>query len=297
MTSGPCRYTVVSFHAHPDDEALLTAGTLARAAAEGHRVVLVVATAGEQGLAAAPRGAALGKQRQRELATSAAAIGAVRVELLGYGDSGWSAPGSEDPATAAAGETFAAADVREAAERLSRILQEESADLLTSYDPAGGYGHPDHVQVHRVGQLAARLAGTPVLLEATVDRRLITRVVGVLRVLSRVLRLTQLPDLDGQYTAREDLTHCVDVRRFVDTKRAALRAHTSQAMSDRSTRTLALLLRLPRPLARVVLGREWFREVGRSPAGPLVDDIFDSLGSRSRPHAHAGTDWRPAGHD
>ncbi len=84
------RYTIVSFHAHPDDEALLTSGTLARAAAEGHRVVLVSATAGEVGLAASSFGTAdeLAGHRRAELQRSAAAIGAARVEFLGYADSG-----------------------------------------------------------------------------------------------------------------------------------------------------------------------------------------------------------------
>ncbi len=155
-------YTVVSFHAHPDDESLLTAGTLARAAADGHRVVLVVATAGEAGLAADASG--LGGRRTRELADSARAIGATRVEVLGYPDGRF---GDIDPEIAAA--------------RLAEILREERADVLTTYDRAGGYGHPDHVQVHRVGRRAAELAGTPVVLEATIDRTLIARLLGVLR--------------------------------------------------------------------------------------------------------------------
>ena len=155
-------YTLVSFHAHPDDEALLTAGTLARAAAAGHRVVLVVATAGEAGLASADDLAdgALGKRRTAELERSAAALGCARVEVLGYADSGMA-----DAPSGAAG-AFALVSVDEAAERLAAILREESADALTIYDPAGGYGHPDHVQVHHVGIRAAEIAGTPLVLEA-----------------------------------------------------------------------------------------------------------------------------------
>src|SRR3954465_14291784 len=81
------RYTLVSFHAHPDDEALLTGGTLARAAAEGHRVVLVVATGGERGLTGKPVDD-LAAARRRELDQAAAALGVQRVVLLGYEDSG-----------------------------------------------------------------------------------------------------------------------------------------------------------------------------------------------------------------
>src|SRR4051794_23454849 len=158
-------YTLVSFHAHPDDEALLTAGTLARAAAEGHRVVLVLATTGGAGLAAAEvlaRGD-LAAQRMAELERSARALGCARVAWLGYDDSGLDG-------TADVAEPFATAEVGAAADRLAAILREERADVLTVYDERGGYGHPDHVQVHRVGLLAARAAGTPVVLAATVDR-------------------------------------------------------------------------------------------------------------------------------
>src|SRR4051812_48934396 len=154
MTSGACKtaavaFTVVSFHAHPDDEALLTGGTLARAAAEGHRVVLVTATAGEAGLTGMP-GAdrpALAARRLAELEASATALGCARVEVLGYPDSG-SVQG--EPAPAADGErsSFAWIDPEEPAQRLAAILREESADALTIYDRHGGYGHPDHVQVH-----------------------------------------------------------------------------------------------------------------------------------------------------
>lgn len=266
------QFTVVSFHAHPDDEALLTSGTLARAAAEGHRVVLVVATAGEAGLASASYVAAgLGERRRAELEVSAAALGVARVELLGYADSGW--PAVND----ASGTSFADAYVDEAAEALARLLLEEDADVLTTYDAAGGYGHPDHVQVHRVGRMAAGLARTPVVLEATLDRRSLQRGVRVLRWLSWLVGRPELPDLSAAYTDHDALTHRIDVRDFLDAKRSSMRAHASQASGDEGVRTLQLLLRLPRPVARQVLGREWFREVGRSPGGPLLDDIFASL--------------------
>src|SRR5450759_4903412 len=115
-------HTLLAFHAHPDDEALLTAGTMARAAAEGHRVLLVVATDGKEGLAAS---------------------------------------------------NFAAAG------RLADILLEESVDVLLTYDANGGYGHRDHVKVHRVGARAAELAQTPRVLQATVPRDTIRRALAV----------------------------------------------------------------------------------------------------------------------
>lgn len=264
-------YTLVAFHAHPDDEALLTAGTLARAAAEGHRVVLVVATAGEAGLVRGGRtGPALASRRRQELDRSATALGCARVEVLGYADSGMHGEAGGEAA-------FCRADVEQAAAALAQILVEESAQVLTIYDPAGGYGHPDHVQVSRVGARAAQLAGTPSVLEATVDRT------ALQRALRLVHRLPGIPAdfaprrFDAAFTARGHLTHAVDVRRFAAAKRAAMAAHVSQAGADEGTRTLAVLLRLPMPLFRLAFGREWYVEHGRLPSRPLLDDVFATV--------------------
>src|SRR5205814_1450809 len=138
----------------------------------------------------------------------------------------------------------------------------------------------DHVQVHHVGRRAAELAATPVVLEATVNRRPLQRVLGL------VSRLPGLPAgfdptlFDNAYTAPEDLTHRVDVRRYAVRKRASMSAHVSQAGADSGVRTLAVLLKLPGPIFRRVLGHEWFVEHGRTPARPLLDDIFASLRTR-----------------
>jgi len=261
-------FTLVSFHAHPDDEVLLTGGTLARAAAEGHRVVLVVATNGEAGLAATELRAdgGLGRRRVNELERSAAALGCARLVLLGYADSGYrdsARPGG-----------FSDLAVPVAAEQLARVLNQERADALTTYDPAGGYGHPDHVQVHRVGDAAARLAGTPLVLEATLDRRLVQRAVRVVQAVPFVLPEVRAADFDHAYSAA--VTHRVDVRAHLAAKRAAMAAHASQATADSAQRTLALLLRLPGPVFRRVLGTEWFTQPGRA-GGQRLDDIFASL--------------------
>lgn len=278
-------FTVVSFHAHPDDEALLTAGTLARLAAEGHRVVLVTATDGGAGLAADSfgRGADLGSRRLAELRASAEALGAARVHWLGYADSGMHAeqPDRQDP-DGTSRPTFVHADVEDAARRLAELLTEESAAVLTGYDPRGGYGHPDHIRLHTVARRAVELAGTAVLLEATVDRTLFA---GAVRWLARlrILPADLASSLAAAYTPRRELTHRVDVRRQAAAKRAALRAHASQITgADRDPsgdRTVAALLRLPGPLFRVALGREWFVEVGRRPGGPLLDDVLATLRS------------------
>ena len=255
------------FHAHPDDEALLTAGTMARLAAQGRRVVLVVATAGENGLADTALQPDLGDHRMAELRASARALGCARVEHLGYGDSGVDGHATAGPGTV---EPFASADPTRAAVRLSELLIEEQAQLVTGYDAAGGYGHPDHVQVHRVAARAAALAGTPALFEATVDRDLLCR---ALRLVSTVYRFPPEFDRDAferAYTPAAQITHRVDVRRYAGAKRASMAAHVSQAGGGDGVRTLAALLKLPQPIFRQVLGTEWY--VRRDPADHLAID-------------------------
>lgn len=255
--------SLVCFHAHPDDEALLTAGTLARAVAEGHRVTLVVATDGEAGLAANGPGRALASQRIGELERSATALGVHRIVRLGYPDSGL--------ANEHAG--FATLDPSEPAERLTRVLAEERADLLLGYDVNGGYGHPDHVQVHRVARAAAARTGTR-LLEATVDRTALMRALWIVYK-ARLAPPDFAPErMQRAYTANADLTHKVNVRDFLDQKRASMRAHASQAGGGSDTRTLAFCLKLPRPLYRLAFGNEWFVQPDRNRPGRLIDDIW-----------------------
>ena len=254
----------------------MTGGTLARASAEGHRVVLVTATAGEAGLSSGDlrHGGRLAEQRQAELERSAAVLGCARVVQLGYPDSG-----SDEAAgaTTAGIVPFSKLDPAVPAARLAEILREERADVLTVYDERGGYGHPDHIQVHRTGVLAADLAGTPVVLEATVDRDKLRRVAGVMAWVPGLSQLVPDSRFASAYTPLSEVTHQVDVRRHLDAKRAALAAHASQTMGGGSVRTVRLLLRLPRPLLGLAVGWEWFRERGRPAGGPLLDDIFASL--------------------
>ena len=243
--------TLVTFHAHPDDETIITAGTIARAKSEGHRVVLVVATKGELGEQAPGTVApseTLAERRVAEQLESARILGVDRVEFLGYRDSGMAG----EPTNSAA-DAFARADVDEAAGRLAALLQDEHADVLTVYDDHGGYGHPDHVQVYRVGIRAAELARIPRVYEATMNRDYIQD------LLAR--RAAELPD-DVQVddpTENNDfgspaslITTTVDVRKFATQKRAAMAAHASQIPAD------SFFLALPDDAFVEAFGTEWF---------------------------------------
>ena len=256
--------TVVAFHAHPDDEVILTGGTLARAAAAGHRVVLVTATDGrvhneDDG------------ERLNELRSSAGILGVQRVECLGYADSGYGPDFYPDPPGRV---RFGRADVDEAAQRLAKILRAEDADLLLSYQRNGGYGHRDHVQVHHVGTLAAELAATPRVLEATMPRELLRRTCD----LARLLRLPAPYDADivrTAYAPRATITHRINVFRFARQKRDAFAAHRSQiGRSGLAARAFEVLLRLPPQAFGLLFPREWFVDPALSP-GIVRRDIFD----------------------
>ena len=226
-------HTLVTFHAHPDDEAIATAGVMAKAAAEGHRVVLVVATRGENagfGHDMLEPGELMSERRMQETKRAAEILGVARVEFLGYVDSGMMGTPEND-----ADGSFWTADTDEAAQRLAKILDEERADVLTIYDDHGGYGHPDHIQVHRVGARAAELAGTPVVYESTMNRDHIYRLLKE-RVAAGDTEIPgdidpdDLPDPnDNTFGSPESvITTTVDVRGFLDVKRAAMVAHGSQ---------------------------------------------------------------------
>ncbi|MBW3614606.1 MAG: PIG-L family deacetylase [Actinobacteria bacterium] len=255
--------SIVFFHAHPDDEAIFTGGTMALLAAQGWRPVLVLATQGEQGEPSplVGPGVPLAVRRVAETAEAAERLGAQRVEFLGYHDSGMAA-GAQEVAPGA----FAFCSVDEAAERLSRILREEDALALVTYDELGIYGHPDHVQVHRVAVQAAEDAGVGTLYEATVDREYLHFVETHLVVeASRGLAQPERSELGlaastlGLSTVEIDCT--VDVRRVLAIKRQAMAAHASQIPETCSA------MRLPEADFAAVYGFEWF--VRRGPPGAI----------------------------
>jgi LmbE family N-acetylglucosaminyl deacetylase len=262
------------FHAHPDDEVLLTGGTLARLAAEGNRVIIVAASDGHMG-AATDEAAQV---RLEELRASASALGAARVVHLGYADSGHGPVLYPDPPDRA---RFARADLDEAAGRLAGLIRQENADLLLSYDPRGGNGHRDHVKVHHVGARAAELTGVSAL-EATIPREPVAAFLRSLRALRLVVRYD--PQVIGTAgTPRSAITHRVSVRQFASQKRAALAAHKSQVTGKgRSARMFRVLIALPTPIFGLLLGREWFAEPGAA-AATISDDVLPAPPRRTRP--------------
>ena len=263
--------TMVCFHAHPDDEAIATGGVMAKAAADGHRVVLVVATRGEHGEIVPDvldEGEALWERRVQETHRSAEILGVQRVEFLGYVDSGMMGTPENDLA-----ESFWQADLDDAAKRLAAILEEEQAEILTVYDDHGNYGHPDHIQVHRVGVRAAELAGVPLVYEATMNRDDLRRLMEMATDFGVPAdEAPQQEEFDDFGTPEALITHRVDVRDHLGSKREALRAHRSQVAES------SFFLAMPDAAFEATFGTEWFIQRGTTRDNEWGTDLFQPLG-------------------
>jgi LmbE family N-acetylglucosaminyl deacetylase len=259
--------TLVTFHAHPDDESIATGGVMAKASDEGHRVVLVVATRGEHGEVDEgflDEGEALWQRREKETQACADILGVSRVEFLGYVDSGMiGTPENDLP------DSFWQADVEEAAARLAAILLEEDADILTIYDEDGVYGHPDHIQVHRVGARAAELAATSRVYMNTINKDHLRRLLAEAAAMGDETPGIN-PDDFNLGVPEQRITTTVDVRPWLARKRAAMAAHASQ-ISETS-----FFLTMKPAAFEGGFGQEWFIRCDAEP-GLVETDLFDGI--------------------
>ena len=274
--------TLVCFHAHPDDESIATGGTMTLAADAGHRVVLVVATRGEMGEpqpGVLAEGEELWERRVVETHAAAELLGVDRVEFLGYRDSGMiGEPSNDDPTC------FWQADVEEAAQRMAAILRDVDADVLTIYDSHGGYGHPDHIQVHRVGRRAAEIAGVDAVFQSTMNRDRILRQMAENAELfeeeieqelegetAEQMRRRAEAAERGEFGSPEAaITHAVDVSSAIDRKRSAMAAHRSQIGPD------SFFFAMPPEVFAAAFGTEWFiaLDATRDEDAPFVTSIL-----------------------
>jgi LmbE family N-acetylglucosaminyl deacetylase len=236
--------------------------------------VLVVATRGEHGEVDAgflDEGEELWQRRVIETHAAAAILGASRTEFLGYIDSGMMGePTNELPGS------FWTAPIEQAAERLAAILREEQADVLTIYDDFGNYGHPDHIQVHRVGVRAAELAGTPRVYQLTTSREHMQRGMAMFREQALAAGVevppeeTQGEDGVDMGKPEAEITAAVDVSDYLDTKRAAMRAHASQIGEQ------SVFLSIPDEGFAFAFGTEWAIRAGQGP-GITETDLMAGL--------------------
>lgn len=235
MVDGPL--TLMAVHAHPDDEAAGTGGILARYAAEGIRTVLVTCTDG--GCGDGPGGVKPGEQghdpaavvavRQAELEASCAVLNVTHLELLGYADSGMQGwPANDAPGS------FWRTPVAEAADRLAELMQRYRPDVVVTYDANGFYGHPDHIQAHRVTTAAFDAAGDPAYAPALGEPWQTSRLYHTAipdAFLQRALELGVLPADESQRPRGipdSEIDAVIDGTAQMGAKVAAMRAHRSQ---------------------------------------------------------------------
>ncbi|OIJ97327.1 N-acetyl-1-D-myo-inositol-2-amino-2-deoxy-alpha-D-glucopyranoside deacetylase [Streptomyces sp. MUSC 14] len=277
MTELPDRRLLL-VHAHPDDESINNGATMARYAAEGVHVTLVTCTLGERGevIPAGLRhltGAALGLHRRGELADAVRALGVSDARLLGgagrYGDSGMMGTSdNEDPGC------FWRADVDEAAGRLADVIVEVRPQVLVAYDDNGGYGHPDHIQAHRVAVRAVELADERGHRIAKVYWNRVPRSVAEAAFERLQEELPGLPfdksaslaDVPG-VVDDERITTAVDGAPYAAAKAAAMRAHGTQI------EVAEPYFALSNELAQPLFTTEYY-ELVRGTAEPGESDLF-----------------------
>lgn len=266
---------LLAVRAHPDDEVIATGGTLAKYGAAGWETVVVTCTDGAQG--DGPGGVKPGEPghdpvqvvatRQAELVRSCEELGVTHLELLGYGDSGmvgW--PANDSPSA------FANVPIDEAAERLGELLGRYRPAVVLTDDANGGYGHPDHIQTHRVTVAALERLGLPARLyfAAIPRRRMRDLFVAAAAAGLDVATLGVDPDAppDPDFGTDDDrLTTVIDVRDFVAQKRRALEAHGSQVDDS-------FFFRIPEEIFALAFGEEFFVRAG----APAPEHLETSLG-------------------
>ncbi|MGW1322464.1 N-acetyl-1-D-myo-inositol-2-amino-2-deoxy-alpha-D-glucopyranoside deacetylase [Streptomyces antibioticus] len=258
MTELPARRLLL-VHAHPDDESINNGATMARYAAEGVHVTLVTCTLGERGEVIPPElrhltGAALGEHRLRELTAAMAELGVEDVRLLGgagrYGDSGMMGlADNDDP------DCFWQADVDTAAATLAEVILEIRPQVVVAYDDNGGYGHPDHIQAHRVAlravEHAARAGWTvPKVYYNRVPRSVAEAAFARLREELPALPFPKSAAVSDVPGVVDDvsITTEIDGTAYAAAKAAAMRAHATQIDVAPGERAFALSNELAQPL-------------------------------------------------
>ncbi|MFC8424994.1 N-acetyl-1-D-myo-inositol-2-amino-2-deoxy-alpha-D-glucopyranoside deacetylase [Streptomyces sp. NPDC057236] len=285
MTELPDRRLLL-VHAHPDDESINNGATMARYAAEGVHVTLVTCTLGERGEVIPPglghlSGAALGGHRLGELKEAMRALGVTDFRLLGgagrYCDSGMMGlPDNDDPGC------FWQADVDRAAGLLAEVILEIRPQVLVTYDDDGGYGHPDHIQAHRVAMRAVELAAeqgwdVPKVYWNRVPRSVaeesFARLDGDLPGLPFDKAAT-VADVPG-VVADEQVTTEIDGTAYAAAKAAAMRAHVTQVTVAEPYFVLS------NQLAQPLFTTEYYELVRGGRPEERESDLFAGIGEAS----------------
>ncbi|MFI6938953.1 PIG-L family deacetylase [Streptomyces sp. NPDC050418] len=270
--------TLMAVHAHPDDEATGTGGVLAQYAAEGIRTVLVTCTDG--GCGDGPGGvkpgdpghdpAAIARMRRQELEASCEILKIGHLETLDYADSGMMGWATND-----APDAFWQTPVEEGASRLAALMRRYRPDVVVTYDENGFYGHPDHIQAHRITMAALELIDeTPKVYWTTMPRSAMQRFGEVMREFAG-----DMPEPDPEEAAAlaeiglpdEEITTWVDITEFGGQKFDALAAHASQGEN-------IFFLQMGREKFTELMGVETFVRVRDTTDADLPEtDLFAGL--------------------
>ncbi|MBR7827385.1 N-acetyl-1-D-myo-inositol-2-amino-2-deoxy-alpha-D-glucopyranoside deacetylase [Actinospica sp. MGRD01-02] len=276
-------------HAHPDDESINNGATMAKYAAQGTRITLVTCTRGELGEIIPPRFAhlaadregRLGEHREAELAAAMKELGVDDHRFLGepgeYRDSGMmGTEGNELP------ESFWRADVDEAAGRLADVIREVRPRIVVTYNEIGGYGHPDHIQAHRVALRAVDLVeGTEHAVDRVyfnlMPRSVMAAALDSLRAAGDGTEFSVPASVQDVAVVVEDdslVSAAVAAEEFAQAKAAAMRAHATQITVDEPFYALS------DNVGMAVLGTEYYRQARGDlpdPGAPVRTDLFAGL--------------------
>ncbi len=276
--------TLMAIYAHPDDEILGSGGTLASYAAMGSRVVLVCATRGEVGEISDPTLATpetLGEVREQELRCAAETLGIHDVYFLDYRDSGMEGTPENEDARA-----FVQADMVEITAKLVGLIRSERPQVVVTFEPYGGYGHPDHKMAHKAAVAAFDAASDPQQFpeqgEVWHPQRLFYSAIPT----SFWLEMRDHMAAAGMDTSRfdsiqtnperfpdEKITTEVEVSRFVDAKFAAALCHATQFGAE------SIFRRVPESVFKQISSHEHFAQARPDPqavAAP-AHDLFQEL--------------------
>lgn len=257
---------LLAVHAHPDDETITTGGTLALAASRGAEVTVLTCSLGEEGEVIGDRWAGLtadrsdqlGGYRIHELTGALDALGTQPPRFLG-GAGRWRDSGMVGTPAADHPRAFVRADVDEAVEAMVAVIREVRPQVVIGYDPEGGYGHPDHKQVHRITGLAVQASGDPSSYpgagEVWAVSKMYWTVTGAAQLHAGLADMGELPErwrmpVPGELPSVPDetITASIDVRPVLDLKRRALRAHATQVTVSPSGTAYALSNDIAQPV-------------------------------------------------
>lgn len=272
---------LLAIYAHPDDESFLSGGTLAKASSEGIEVTLVCATRGEVGeiadlTLATPE--TLAQVREEELREAARALGIGRVDFLDYRDSGMAGtPENAHP------NALVNAAAEEVVPRLVAIIRELRPKVVITFDPGGGYGHPDHMAMSRHTLAACKTSGDAQLYSDLGKPWSPARLVYTVFPRGRLVEISDILKSIGEDSSRyenrmadawpdEDVHAIIDVSETVEAKWDAVKCHRTQQG------TFTMMSRIPEDKAKGFMSRELFAwALPETPPDEILTDLFDGL--------------------